>query len=408
MLSLEQAREAILAKIIPASETTAIPLDQALNHYVGTTLTAQVDNPAFDNSAMDGYAINCKDLDEANGYQLSLIGEAACGSAPAQLAPNSTMRIFTGAPLPQGADSVVMQENIEVSDGGKITFPEEVKIGGNIRRRGEDFKKGDNLYNSGHQITSNDLALLATAGIAQPIVWTPPRILVIATGDELISPGDTLQPGQIYESNRLTTIAQLAELGVTHVDSDTLRDDPNILREHFAGAQNYDFIITSGGASVGDYDLVKQIFSEIGEISFWKARIKPGKPIAFGRVGERSHFFALPGNPVASLVTFKLFIEPALIHWHHGTFHDPQLQARALGPYQRRPGRREFLRAQLSIDNGILCAMPLPGQGSHMVRPLNQTNGFIVVNETSSGFKDGDTITAIPLTTHIASGQHTY
>jgi len=402
VLSLEQAREAILAKITPASETTAIALDQALGHYVGTTLTARVDNPAFDNSAMDGYAINCKDLEGTQDNALPLIGEAACGGAPAQLSPNSTMRIFTGAPLPRGADSVIMQENIEVSANGKIIFPKEPKTGNNIRRRGEDFKKGDDLYNSGHQITSNDLALLATAGIAQPVVWTPPRILVIATGDELIAPGDTLQAGQIYESNRLTTIAQLAELGLDRVDSDTLRDDPDILRARLATAQDYDFIITSGGVSVGDHDLVKQIFSEMGEIDFWKARIKPGKPIAFGRMGERSHFFALPGNPVSSLVTFKLFVEPALVHWHHGTFREPQLQARALGQYQRRAGRKEFLRAALSIDNGTLCALPLPGQGSHRVRPLSQTNGFIVVNETSAGFDEGDTITAIPLSTRFS------
>jgi molybdopterin molybdotransferase len=193
----------------------------------------------------------------------------------------------------------------------------------------------------------------------------------------------------------------LRELGMDAVDGGTVRDDPVTLRAWLQSSADYDFVITSGGASVGDHDLVKQVFAEIGEIKFWKAKIKPGKPIAFGRVGTRTHFFALPGNPVSSLVTFKLFVEPALIAWHHGVSHLPQLAATAANEFRRHPGRTEFVRARLVAEDGKLVATALRGQGSHMLGPLRETNGFIRVEADSAGFRQGETVVVIPLSTEF-------
>ncbi|MEK7207587.1 MAG: molybdopterin molybdotransferase MoeA, partial [Pseudomonadota bacterium] len=297
MLTLEEAQAAILAGVTPGAESETVPLADALGRYVARETRAVVDNPAFDNSAMDGYAVHAADLIAAD-FVLPLAGESRCGDAPGKLSPGTTRRIFTGAPIPAGADSVVIQEDIKLQNASVI-FPKTVQPGSNIRRRGEDFRAGDTLYAPGHRLSVYDLALLSAAGVAEIPVYKRARALVVATGDELVAPGTPLKPGQIYESNRLTTLLQLRQLGVETVDGGTVRDDTAALRALLESAGDYDFVVTSGGASVGDHDLVKKVFSEIGEINFWKAKIKPGKPIAFGSVGRRAHFFALPGNPVS-------------------------------------------------------------------------------------------------------------
>ena len=395
MLSLAEAQAAILARIQPATRTEVLALARAHGRYVAAALHAHVDNPAFDNSAMDGYALNSRDLATHN-FMLPVVGESSCGSAPQQLASGAAMRIFTGAPLPAGADTIVMQEDV-AHEGGRTRFPADTKPGKHVRRRGEDFRAGELLYEPGRRLSAYDLALLSTAGVAQIPVATRPRVLVVATGDELVAPGQALKPGQIYESNRLSTLLQLEALGAEAVDGGTVRDDPAALRALLKGAGDYDFIVTSGGASVGDHDLVKQVFAEIGEISFWKAKIKPGKPVAFGRLGERTHFFALPGNPVSSLVTFKLFVEPALYAWHHSSQPVLELPAIATNRFQRKPGRMEFLRARLYSENGELKAECLKGQGSHMLGTMRHTNGFIRLDEDSAGFEPGARVAVLPL-----------
>ncbi|OGI49745.1 MAG: hypothetical protein A3E57_05090 [Candidatus Muproteobacteria bacterium RIFCSPHIGHO2_12_FULL_60_33] len=397
MLTLDEARAAIRAEVTPAATTQTVPLSQAHGRFTAQELRALVDNPAFDNSAMDGYAVRAAEL-VAAGFALPLRGECRCGDAPGRLAAGTTMRIFTGAPMPEGADTVVIQEDVKL-EGDTVIFPQTAQPGSHIRRRGEDFRQGDVLYQPGRRLSAYDLALLSAAGVAQIPVYVPARVLVVATGDELVAPGTPLRPGQIYESNRLATLLLLRELGVDAVDGGTVRDEPAALRELLKSSVNFDFVITSGGASVGDHDLVKQVFAEIGQIKFWKVKIKPGKPIAFGRVGNRTHFFALPGNPVSSLVTFKLFVEPALIAWYHGVPHLPELTATATNDFRRHPGRTELLRARLFTENGKLMATALRGQGSHMLKPFRETNGFIRVAEESAGFKQGGTVTVVPLNT---------
>ena len=395
MLSLEQARAAILQRIRPARATETVPLAQARGRFVAEALAARVDHPGFDNSAMDGYAVSVADLARA-GFRLPRAGESRAGTAPAALAPGSCMRIYTGAPLPAGADAVVIQEDVTLADGA-IIFPRDVRPGSHIRRRGEDFRAGEALYARGRRLGAYDLALLATAGIAQVGVYARARVLVVATGDELVAPGTELAPGQIYESNRLATLAQLQDLGVDAVDGGMVPDDPAPLRALLERSRDYDFIITSGGASVGDFDVVKQVFSALGEIAFWKTSIKPGKPIAFGHLGSRTHFFALPGNPVSSLVTYKLFVEPALVAWHHAEPREWLLTATAANAFRRHPGRTEFLRARLYTENDRLMAEALKGQGSHMIGPVRHTNGFIRVEAESAGFAAGDSVRVVLL-----------
>jgi molybdopterin molybdotransferase len=399
MLTLEQAQQALTAAVRRATRTETVPLAQAGGRFIAADLRALVDNPAFDNSSMDGYAVAITDLIAAD-FVLPLAGASRCGDAPGRLTSGTTMRIFTGAPLPEGADAVVMQEDIKREDD-RIVFPRTVQPGQNIRRRGEDFRAGDSLCGPGRRLSAYDIALLSAAGVAQVPMFARARVLVVATGDELVAPGTPLKPGQIYESNRLATLLQLREFGVEAVDGGTVRDDAAALRALLERSTDFDFIVTSGGASVGDHDLVKRVFAEIGTIEFWKVRVKPGKPIAFGRVGDRTHFLALPGNPVSSLVTFKLFVEPALVAWHHGTPVRPELPATAANAFRRHAGRTEFLRGRVHTEGGRLMASALRGQGSHMLAPLRETNALIRVEADSQGFQAGDTVLITPLTLDI-------
>jgi molybdopterin molybdotransferase len=395
MLSLEQAQEAILHGVRRCRESETVNLALAHGRYLATPMRAAVDYPAFDNSSMDGYALSTSDL-SARENKLPVLGESRCGSAPETLTPGTAMRIFTGAPLPAGADAVVIQEDVR-HDGSGLVLPKTVQAGQNIRRRGGDFQAGDLLYEAGRRLGAFDLSVLASAGIALPPVYRRARVLVVSTGDELATPGNELGPGQVYESNRLVLALQLQRAGVDVTDGGIIADDTDALRGVARRGIEYDFVITSGGASVGDRDLVKQVFGEFGEIHFWKARIKPGKPIAFGYLGERTHFFALPGNPVSSLVTYKMFVEPALTTWHHGRVERFMLNAAAANDFNRQPGRTEFLRARLHQENGKLLATALRGQESHMVGTLRDTNALIRIEADSHGFHAGDNLAVVPL-----------
>lgn len=391
MLTLEQAQAAILERVRRARDVESVPLAHACDRYLAERVDARVDNPAFDNSAMDGYALRTADL-AAHGGVLPLAGVSRCGDAPRPLAPGSAMRIYTGAPLPDGADAVAIQEDARLEPDGRVALPAATPPGNNLRRRGEDFRAGDTLFDPGQRLRALDIALLGAAGVAELSVYRRPRALVLATGDELMAPGTPLQPGQIYESNRLPTLLQLAALGAEAIDGGVVRDDVAALRAALVRADDYDFVITSGGASVGDHDLVKQVFAERGDIAFWKARVKPGKPIAFGRLGERAHFFALPGNPVSSLVTFRLFVAPAIAVWHHATPSERMLTATAVNAFRRRPGRTEFLRARLYSEGDQLRVEALRGQGSHQLAPLAHTNALIRVEADSAGFAAGEAV----------------
>ncbi|MEE8481864.1 MAG: gephyrin-like molybdotransferase Glp [Acidiferrobacterales bacterium] len=395
MLSLEEAQDAIIKSLYYCDEHESVPLLDAHNRFLAEDVSAQVDNPAFDNSAMDGYAVDTAQLIRA-GFTLPLHGEASAGRAPGVLKSDSTMRIFTGAPVPTGADAVVIQEDIKI-EGDKIIFPHTVQPGQNIRTSGQDFSRGQSLLEKGRRLSAPDLALLSAAGVPQLSVYRRPKIMVVATGDELVAPGQPLKPGQIYESNRLATLLQIKALGADAIDGGTVVDEPDAVRSMLKKAMQYDFVITSGGVSVGDHDLVKQVFAEIGKINFWKVRIKPGKPVAVGRLGDKTNFFGLPGNPVSSLVTFLLFVQPAIFAWHHSRTTPLYLTATATVAHRRRAGRTEFLRAKLMSDKGELKVEVLKGQGSHMMSTLKDSNCLVRVEHDCEGFEAGDAVTVWPL-----------
>ncbi|HEX7043201.1 MAG TPA: gephyrin-like molybdotransferase Glp [Burkholderiales bacterium] len=395
MTPLEEAQAAIWRAIRPVQERETVALEHALGRFLAEPLAARVDHPGFDNSMMDGYAVNAAEA-RAHDFVLPVVGESSCGSAPRSLAPGTAMRIYTGAPLPAGADTVVIQEDVRLEDG-RVHLPRTLAAGENVRYRGEDYRAGEALYAPGRRLTALDIALVASAGVDAVSVCRRPRVLVAATGNELVPPGRALAPGQIYESNRLALALQLRALGAAVEDGGIVRDELAALDALLARAEDYDFIVTSGGASVGDYDLVRQAFSRRGTLTLWKVRIKPGKPLAFGRIGARTHFFVLPGNPVSSVVTYKLIVEPALHVWHHAQPVQWQLRARATAGFRRTPGRTEFLRARLTQDAGRLLAEPLAGQGSHMLGALRYTNGFIRVEADSAGFAAGEEVLVLPL-----------
>ncbi len=395
MLTLEEAQQKLMAAIVCGDRTETVALDRALGRFVAGPIRALVDNPAFDNSAMDGYAVASADV--AASGRLPLAGEASCGDPPAKLLPGTAMRIFTGAPVPDGADSVVMQEAVS-HEANEVRFATRPAAGDHIRRRGEDFRSGEQLYATGRRLRAHDLALLSAAGVADVPVRRRPRVLVVATGNELVAPGKPLQPGQIYESNRLATQLLLEAAGAEAVDGGTVRDEPAALRTLLARAGEYDFVVTSGGASVGDHDLVKQVFAEIGKIDFWRVRIKPGKPVAFGKIGDKTHFFSLPGNPVSSLVTYKLFVEPALLAWHGAEYRLPIVPAIASADFSRSDSARmEFLRARVTQHDAGLVAEVLRGQGSHQIGTMRHTNALLRLEAGIGGFRQGDAVRVMPL-----------
>lgn len=395
MLSLEKAQQQIFSLLRPCTRQEMVSLAEADGRSLAADLPARLDNPAFDNSAMDGYALALNDL--AGGRTLPLRGEASCGDAPATLQAGSCMRIFTGAPMPAGADTVAIQEEVTV-EGGQVSFPSRLSVGDNVRRHGEDFSRGQPLYRAGRRLRPTDLALLAVNGYGEIPVWARPRVLVLATGNELLAPGaGEPGPGQIFESNRFATMAALRRLGAQVEDGGILPDDREALRQALAGAEGYDFIITSGGASVGDHDLVRDIFTELGQLHLWRVRIKPGKPVAFGLLGEHCHFFALPGNPVSALVTLRLFAEPALRVWSGGSGDLLLLPARMVEDFRRRGTREEYLRAVLTVRDGVLEAAALPGQESHMLAPIARANGLIRVPADCDQIRAGEPVQVMPL-----------
>ena len=393
LISLEQALDSLINNIRPVTEIEQVPLEESLDRIIAEDIISPVNVPSHDNSAMDGYALRFEDLDNSEALPLggqSFAGHPFSGSIPA----GYCIRIMTGASIPEGADSVIMQEHTETGEQGIRFVKKPVKAGGNIRKAGEDIAEGDKVFTVGNKIKPQDIGLLASLGVARVPVYRRLKVVVFSTGDELRFPGETLGPGDIYDSNRFVVKAMLTRMNIEILDFGKIPDDMDQLREIFLKAdQEADAVITSGGVSVGDADYTKDILDELGKTGFWKLAIKPGKPFAFGLL-PNSYFFGLPGNPVSATVTFQQLAAPALRHMMN--LPQPvrtELNLKTQVSLKKRPGRRDFQRGILvTNDQGDLEVTSTGSQGSGILSSMSMSDCYMVLPEDSGSVEAGETV----------------
>jgi molybdopterin molybdotransferase len=393
LLDVEQAMDKMLSALTPATtESQHVPLEQACGRILSEPVCSEFSVPPFDNSAMDGYALRSADLKQSN--TLRLIGKSFAGEPfDGALEAGQTVRIMTGAVVPDGADAVMMQENCQ-ADGDNIMFNSAVKAGDNIRRAGEDIHKGDVVLPQGHKISPVDIGLLASLGIAEVSVYRPLRVALFSSGDELVLPGHALKQGQIYDSNRAALRAMLEKMDIEVIDLGLISDDTKHLEQAMQrGAHSADAMISSGGVSVGEADYTKAVLEKLGQVSFWKLAIKPGKPFAFGKV-EDCAFFGLPGNPVSALVTFHQLVIPALALLGGQMPHQPMfLSARSSDKLKKRPGRMDLQRGICWQDeNGTLMVKCSGKQGSGLLTSISKANCFIRLPRDSGDIQAGESV----------------
>lgn len=404
LISLEQALEKMLSKLSPLQQTESIALNAAAGRITAAPVISPIDVPPFANSAMDGYAVRFADL-QAN-LPLPVAGKAFAGTPFDGGWPSGTcVRIMTGAPIPSGAEAVIMQEQAEVSDAG-IRFNAAVRAGQNIRLAGEDIQQGACVLPAGVKLGAAQLPLLASLGVAEVLVLRKLKVAVFSTGDELQPVGQPLQAGQIYDTNRFAVRLMLEQLGCETLDLGIIRDDQNALRAAFEQADSQaDVVISSGGVSVGEADYTKQMLDELGEVSFWKLAIKPGKPFAFGKL-KHAWFCGLPGNPVSAALTFYQLVQPLLAKLAgHSEWHlPPRLRARALTPLKKAPGRLDFQRGVFSRNaQGELEVNSTGHQGSHVFSSFSQGNCFIVLERERGSVAVGEMVEIEPFNTLLRS-----
>jgi len=383
MLELEDALERILA-VLPGPRIEVVPLEAAAGRILNDTIHASVDLPLFDNSAMDGYAVRATDVATANensAVRLRLEGRVETGGwFPGELTAGGCVRLFTGSPLPRGADAVVMQEDTrsDAAKPGEILVTAAAKPWENVRLKGEDVKQGAKLAEKGDRLTVSLMSLLAAAGVPRIGVGCRPVIGVVATGSELREPGLSLAPGQIYESNRIGLSALIQGSGAIPRVYPLVADCAAAVREGLELALSQcDAVVTSGGVSVGEMDFIKTVFEAAGgQLQFWRVAIKPGRPFVFGRYREK-FLFGLPGNPVSALVTFLLLVRPALLRWQGAQDVRMPSHAGVLGTALANPGqRRHFMRVKVDRDGNVLSAGI---QASHVLSSLATANGLVDV-----------------------------
>jgi molybdopterin molybdotransferase len=396
VISVSDAQAHILARITSVTPPELIGVLRALGRVVAEDIRAPFDVPPADNSAVDGYAVASDDLPLEGLRELELVGDLPAGSVyTVPLQAGQALRIMTGAPLPAGGDTVVPQENVE-RDGHRVRVPP-IARGANVRLRGEDVSAGCVVIESGAVLRPQELGLISSLGFPQVLVRQPPRVAVLSTGDEVAEPGQPRAPGQIYDSNRFTLCGSVEQAAGAAIDLGIVPDVRDELRSRLLEASRMaDIIITSGGVSVGAYDLVKDVLQEVGGIDFWQVAMQPGRPLAVGQIG-RAHFFGLPGNPVASMLTFALFVRPALwkIAGRRRIFPDG-FQARVAEKMRKKTGRREFKRGVLRYRDGCWEVRTTGPQGSGILSSMVAGNCLVIVEEERGDVEAGETVWVEP------------
>lgn len=403
LLSVDEALARVTAGLRAVEETEQLDLLQAEGRILAHDLTAPIPLPPFFNSAVDGYAVRFADLKPGAETQLPVGARVAAGAVAAAGGVAQAVRIFTGAPMPEGCDTVFMQEDVRLA-GASVTLPPGLKPGANCRPAGEDVQAGALALTAGRLITPECIALAAALGITHLPVRRRLRVAVFSTGNEIVAPGESLGPARIYDANRFLLQALLGRLGVTVTDFGILRDDREaIARALRVAAGGHDLILTSGGVSTGEEDHVKAAVEQVGSLTFWRLGIKPGRPVAMGVVpapsgAEAAAFIGLPGNPVAVFVTFAHIVRPLLTVMGGGRASLPvALPVRAAFSYRKKAGRREYVRACLQrADDGVVEAQKHPREGAGVLTSLTETDGLVELPETVEAVAPGDAVGFLP------------
>ncbi len=394
-MPVDKAREFIHRFLEPVSARLRVPVRDALGRVLAEDVVSPVDVPSHRNSAMDGWAMRGADLAADGERTLQEIGASFAGRPFARrVGPGQCVRIMTGGVVPEGADTVVMQEKAR-AEGKRVAFAAGQKTGQNVREAGEDLRRGAVALAKGRIVRPAELGLIASLGIGEVGVFRPLRVAFFSTGDELKSVGTTLGEGEIYDSNRYTIHGMLTRLGCEVLDLGVVRDDPASLERAFVeAAASADVVITSGGVSVGEADFVKGLMEKLGEVVFWKIAMKPGRPLAYGRI-RGAHFFGLPGNPVSVMVTFYQFVRDALLRLQGAdpVSPIPTFPATCAARLRKAPGRTEFQRGILARGaDGAWTVRPTGEQGSGILKSMSEANCFIVLGESVGIVEPGTTV----------------
>jgi molybdopterin molybdotransferase len=399
MLSVEEALASVLAEVNVLT-AVQVPLSESFGLVLAQDIVAQENIPPFANSAMDGFALLSKDSRPQAGQpaRLRVIGEVAAGYvADRPVETGTAMRIMTGAPVPPGADTVIQIELTRSTAPDWVEILQESIAGNNIRPAGEDMRQGQVVLQSGTEIGVWEIGILATLGWARVPVIRRPRVAILATGDEVLDVDEPLRPGTIRNSNSYLLEAAVRRVGAEPHRLGVARDTSESLREKFSEALAYDLILSSGGVSVGEFDLVKNMLSEQGEMGFWRINMRPGKPLAFGHIGNVP-LLGLPGNPVSSAVTFELFGRPLLRKMlGHTRLQRQQVDVVVVDGISDRVMRRHYVRAHVEWHNGRFIAHTTGSQGSHLLTSLLNANALIIVPEGGVKIEAGDTAKAMML-----------
>ena len=395
MIQVQEALDTILSKI-QFKGVEKVPLDQALGRVLAEDVISRVNNPPLDNSAMDGYALIAEDIQSAtpeNPVKLDVVEEIAAGyTAKGVLKPGQAMRIMTGAPIPSGANAVLMQEDTQ-KNGNAILCLDKADVDENIRMAGEDVKIGEEVIKKGTTLSPAHIGMMAVVGRSQIAVGQRPIVSILSTGDEILELDETPEGPQIFNSNGHMLAAQIKSAGGIPVYLGIAKDTEKDLMEKFESALKADVVVSSGGVSVGDYDLVKSSLQKMGQdMLFWKVAMKPGKPLAFGRIGD-TPIFGLPGNPVSSFVSFEQFVRPSLrktmgcSDLSHKT-----VQAKLTRTIHKKPGRLHFLSSIVSWADGEYTVTPAGEQGSGILKSAANANGLLIFPLEAEEIKQGQEV----------------